>query len=155
MSAGLLALFLFISTGSGVRRQKLVKYSRQNMVAISRRQQNFSKTVSVLTFMRVLLWHTGHKIHSDTFSFCSSIFSGSYFPFTLTYFLIITISSLRAGTSSLLYNDSAHFNCIKITITRQLLYPLSHNNLLRLYLPYQILRFLPYATLLLSCCTQK
>ena len=36
-----MALFLFISTGSGVRRQKLVKYSRQNMVAISRRQQQY------------------------------------------------------------------------------------------------------------------
>ena len=30
--------FFVYSTGSGVRRQKLVKYSRQNMVVISRRQ---------------------------------------------------------------------------------------------------------------------
>ena len=47
MSAGLLALFLFISTGSGVRRQKLVKYSRQNMVAISRRQQRGDPAVDM------------------------------------------------------------------------------------------------------------
>ena len=47
MSAGFVGTLFIYSAGSGVRRQKLVKYSRQNMVVISRRQQERQNAIGL------------------------------------------------------------------------------------------------------------